>query len=290
MVAGLLGSGLGLLFGILIARGMTSYIGALLGEVFGIAQKAEEITTNPVLMTLAVVLGVITSVVAAVIPARNAARVDPVQALQKGRYQQLSAGENRVRRIAALVVTILAVACLIFEPIPHLWRTRAMRLAVLAALLLTPTLAQWVARALRPLLRWLRPVEGTLAADSLLQAPRRTSGAVAALMLSLALVVALGGLTRASYDSILKWLNVALNPDLFVSPAESLTAHSFRFPESMADAASRDPGHRRSTKRSRCTHPGARGADHVRRRGCRARSHGAPRSSRWPAIPSRCIA
>ncbi|HLK18291.1 MAG TPA: FtsX-like permease family protein, partial [Bryobacteraceae bacterium] len=108
-------------------------------------------------------------------------------------------------------------------------------LAILAVLLLTPTLAQWVARALRPILRWLRPVEGTLAADSLLQAPRRTSGAVAALMLSLALVVALGGLTRASYDSIFQWLGVALNPDLFISPSQSLTARSFRFPGSMAD-------------------------------------------------------
>jgi len=105
---------------------------------------------------------------------------------------------------------------------------------VLAALLLTPTLAKLVARALRPALKWLRPVEGTLAVDSLLQAPRRTSGAVAALMLSLALVVALGGLTRASYDSIFKWLTVALNPDLFISPSESLTSRSFRFPDSMA--------------------------------------------------------
>src|SRR5262249_23261012 len=158
-----------------------------------------EISANPWLIILAVALGVITSVVAAFIPARNAARVDPVQALQKGRYQQMSAGENRLRRITALVITILAVACLALS------RNRVAAyagdaLAIAAVLLLTPTLAQWVIKALRPLLKMLRPVEGTLAADTLLQAPRRTSGAVAALMLSLALVVALGGLTQASYD------------------------------------------------------------------------------------------
>lgn len=240
-VAGLFGSIAGLLLGILIARGMTGYIGALLGEVYGIAEKAEEISTNPALMTFAVVLGIVTSVVAAFIPARNAARVDPVRALQKGKYQQLSAGENRARRIAALIVAALAVGCATGG------RHRVLfylgdALAVLAALLLTPALALWVARALRPLLKWLRPVEGTLAADSLLQAPRRTSGAVAALMLSLALVVALGGLTRASYDSIFKWLTVALNPDLFISPSESLTARSFRFPESMANQLRTIPG------------------------------------------------
>ena len=241
VVAGLVGSSLGLLLGIVIARAMTGYIGSLLGEVFGIAQKAEEISTNPALLIFAVALGVITSVVAAYIPARNAAGVDPVQALQKGRYQQMSAGENRIRRIIALVITTLAAACLLLS------RNRILAyagdaLAVLAVLLLTPTLAQWVARALRPLLRWLRPVEGTLAADSLLQAPRRTSGAVAALMLSLALVVALGGLTRASYDSIFQWLGVALNPDLFISPSQSLTARSFRFPGTMADQLRAVPG------------------------------------------------
>ncbi|HEX4595600.1 MAG TPA: FtsX-like permease family protein [Bryobacteraceae bacterium] len=240
-VAGLFGSIAGLLMGILIARAMTGYIGALLGELYGIAQKADEISTDPKLMTFAVVLGVITSVIAAFIPARNAARIDPVQALQKGKYQQLSAGENRMRRIAALVVAALALGCALLSRYPILFYVGD-ALAVLAALLLTPTLAQCVARALRPVLKWLRPVEGTLAVDSLLQAPRRTSGAVAALMLSLALVVALGGLTRASYDSIFQWLTVALNPDLFISPSESLTERSFRFPESMAGQLRAIPG------------------------------------------------
>jgi putative ABC transport system permease protein len=241
VVAGLFGSVLGLLAGIAIARGMTGYIGSLLGEIYGIAQKAGEISTDPSLMTFAVVLGVITSVIAAIIPARSAARVDPVQALQKGKYQQLSAGENRVRRIAALAVAIAAVACLLFERY-HVFFYVGDALAVLAALLLTPTFAVLLARVLRPLLRWIRPVEGTLAADSLLQAPRRTSGAVAALMLSLALVIALGGMTRASYDSIYRWLTVALNPDLFVSPSQSLTQRDFRFPESMGAQLRAIPG------------------------------------------------
>ena len=232
VVAGLVGSVVGVLAGIAIARGMTGYIGSLLGQIYGIAQKPGEISTDPMLLTFAVVLGVITSVIAALIPARSAARVDPVQALQKGKYQQLSAGESRMRRIAAVVLAIAAATLLLVS------RDRIVfyagdALAVLAALLLTPTFALWLARALRPLLRWLRPVEGTLAADSLLQAPRRTSGAVAALMLSLALVVSLGGMTRASYDSIYQWLTVALNPDLYVSPSQSLTQRDFRFPEGM---------------------------------------------------------
>ena len=241
-VTGLIGSILGLLLGIVIARAMTGYIGALLGEVFGIAQKAEEISTNPMLLGFAAVLGTVTSVVAAFLPARNAARVDPVQALQKGKFQQLSDGENRARRRAALAVASAALFAFLLSNSFHRLVYVGNALIVAAALLLTPTLALFITRALRPVLRWLRPVEGTLAADSLLQAPRRTSGAVMALMLSLALVVALGGLTRASYDSILKWMTVALNPDLFVSPSESLTERSFTFPGSMTAELRAIPG------------------------------------------------
>lgn len=241
LVAGLFGSTLGLLLGIVIARAMTGYIGSLLGEIYGIAQKADEISTNPMLMGFAILLGVVTSAVAAFLPARNAAQVDPVRALQKGKYQQLSVGENRARRIAAAVTGVLALGCALIPGQPILFYVGD-ALAVLAALLLTPTAAVFLARALRPVLRRVRLVEGTLAADSLLQAPRRTSGTVAALMLSLALVVALGGLTRASYDSILGWLNIALNPDLFVSPSQSLTARDFRFPANMTDQLRGIPG------------------------------------------------
>jgi putative ABC transport system permease protein len=86
------------------------------------------------------------------------------------------------------------------------------------------------------------PVEGTLAADSLIQSPRRTSGALTALMLSIALVIALGGMARASYHVITDWLDVAFNPDLFVTTSDQITSRSFRFPGSMRDSLSSIPG------------------------------------------------
>ena len=88
----------------------------------------------------------------------------------------------------------------------------------------------------------MRPVEGALAADSLIQSPRRTSASVAALMLSLALVIAFGGMARGSYDSILDWMNTALNPDLFVIPSENIAVRTFRFPPSMAPQIAAIPG------------------------------------------------
>jgi putative ABC transport system permease protein len=234
-LSGLVGSLIGLVCGVLLSRGLALYISNLIAGVYGIAERTTEVAREPGLMIFGLVMGVVTSLVAGFIPARNAARVDPIQALQKGRYQVLSAGENRIRRVAAIVLGAASLALLTFGrgTMPIFYAGFGM--AVLAVLLLSPTGALWLTRAIRPVLKTLRPVEGALAADSLIQSPRRTSATVTALMLSLALVVGLGGVATAVFNSIMDWTTTALNPDLFVTASQSLTERNFRFPAAMGD-------------------------------------------------------
>ena len=234
-LSGLVGSLIGLVCGVLLSRGLAVYISSLIAGVYGIAERTTELAREPSLMVFGLVLGVVTSVVAGFIPARNAARVDPIQALQKGRYQALTAGENRVRRVTAIALGAASIGLLTFGGSAMSVFYAGFAMAMLALLLLSPTGALWLTRALRPALKGLRPVEGALAADSLLQSPRRTSATVTALMLSLALVVSLGGIATASYNSIMDWTTVALNPDLFVTASQSLTERNFRFPASLGD-------------------------------------------------------
>jgi putative ABC transport system permease protein len=240
-MAGLAGSMAGVAFGALMARSMAGYVGRMLEGIYGVAERAEEVSADPRLVLLAVAIGLATSMIAAWIPARNAARVDPVHALQKGKYQVLSAGENRLRRVLAFVLASVAVAALFAGGSGPLFYG-AYALTIVAALLMTPSVAMWVARAIRPVLRWLLPVEGALAADSLLQAPRRTSGTVAALMLALAQVIGLGGVSQSSYSSIVNWLETALNPDIFVAGSSNLSDRSFRFGPDVAEQIRRVPG------------------------------------------------
>jgi putative ABC transport system permease protein len=240
-VTGVIGSLGGLVFGTLIARGIAASIGTLISDVYGVAQRADEIAASPVLLLTALGIGIATSIVAAVIPARNAARVDPVQALQKGKFQILSAGEYRLRAVLAAIGACGAIVCLMVGG-SRVTFYIGYGMAIASALLLSPLLAVALARAMRPVLKWLRPVEGALAADSLLQAPRRTSASVAALMLSLALVVAFAGMARASYSSIIDWMNTALNPDLFVSPSQNIVIRTIRFPSAMEGELAAVPG------------------------------------------------
>jgi putative ABC transport system permease protein len=240
-VAGLIGSVLGVVVGILIARGIAASIGTLINDVYGVAQRTDDLATNPSLLGGSLLIGVVTSMVAALIPAQNAARVDPVHALQKGTYQMLSAGENRLRIALAASLGAISVACLTMGSSRALFYC-GYGLAVVAALLLSPMLSLALAKAFRPVLKALRPVEGALAADSLIQSPRRTSASVAALMLSLALAVAFAGMARASYASIISWMNVALNPDLFVLPSQSVVTRTIRFPQTMTPELTAIPG------------------------------------------------
>ncbi|MCX6606592.1 MAG: FtsX-like permease family protein [Acidobacteria bacterium] len=243
-VGGLVGAGLGVVLGILIARGIAGSLGQFLGEVYGVAQKAEEVSSDPRLLVGAMVLGVVTSLIAAWIPARNAARVDPVQALQKGRFQLLTAGENRMRRWTAFGLLSFVGVSLAFGH-GRLIFYAGYFAAIFAGVLLVPTLGLWLARGMRPALKAIWPVEGTLAADSLIQSPRRTSGAVTALALSVSLIIALGGMTQAAYASIEEWLRVALNPDMYLAPTQNFTDRSFRFPAELASEVEKLPGVRR---------------------------------------------
>ena len=67
-----------------MARAMAGYIGGILTDVYGVAQRAGGLDLDPLLTGGALAMGIVTSLFAAVIPARAAASVDPVKALAEG--------------------------------------------------------------------------------------------------------------------------------------------------------------------------------------------------------------
>ena len=239
---GLIGSVAGLGAGVLVARSIAGSVSDVLADVYFVSQQADELAASPMVLGVALAIGVATSLVAAAIPARSAARVDPVQALQKGKYQVLSAGEGRLRTALATGLGAVSIVCLTTTTARPFFYAGYVLAIMAVPLLLGPLLTVGLARTLRPALKWLRPVEGALAADSLIQSPRRTSASVIALTLSLALAIAFSGMARASYGSIVDWMNTTFNPDLFVSPTPSFDIQTTRFPASMGPEIAALPG------------------------------------------------
>jgi len=240
-IAGIAGSVLGALAGIGAATALSDAMSALMSLSLGAAQEVDEAAVDPWLIAAAGALGVATSMIAAWIPARSASAIDPVRALQKGKYQVLSEGESRRRRIAGVVCFAVSMAALPFSS-SKLAFYAGYVLMIGAGLLFAPALALVLARTLRPLLRRIFPAEGTLAADSLIQAPRRTSATVAALMLALAMAMGFGGVTHSFYNSMDEWLRTALNPDFFVTTSTNLTSRAMTFPEEIGPVIESVPG------------------------------------------------
>jgi putative ABC transport system permease protein len=241
IVAGFVGSALGAGLGIVMASTVTSYMSSVVEQSVGIAQRVGELALEPRLIAVGIAIGIMTSIIAAWIPARSAARVDPVQALQKGKYQILSAGENRKRLWVATIVFLISMLCL-FVSQSKTFFYLGYALIIVTGLLLAPALTLLISRSLRPVLKALMPAEGTLAADSLAQAPRRTSATVSALMLSLAMVVGFGGFARSFYASLGDWLQNVLNPDFFVTASANLSARSMTFPKEIGTVIENVPG------------------------------------------------
>ncbi len=231
-VAGLLGSTLGVVAGLFIAKGLAGHISGIIETLYGSAERTNEISVDPKLALFAAGLGVAASVVSALLPARNASAVDPAVALQKGHSQAIGESENRIRRNIAIAMGAVSLACLAVGG-SALFFYGGYLLMALSALLLTPMLALWLAKAMRPLLSWLQPVEGPLAVESIILAPRRTSATVAALMLSLAMTIGLGGLAQSTYSSVREWLDATFNAPLFVTTSQSGASQFYHFPAAM---------------------------------------------------------
>jgi putative ABC transport system permease protein len=243
LLVGLIGSAGGALLGIVLARAMVKVMAGVVSQTYGV-HFSTDVKPDVVSLFFAIGLGLVASVAAAWIPARDAGRADPVLALQKGAYQIVGAGESRRRLRIGLLLLAVSVA-LGFSP----W-ARAMRVQVvvfgaifIALALLTPAFSHHVARLLRRPMSWIFGVEGRLASDSLVQAPRRTSATVAAVMFSLAFVLMMATFTVSVKTAMNKWIDSTLNPDLFVYASNSITAlQNFQFPGSMAADLKSIPG------------------------------------------------
>ena len=233
--------GLGLAF----ARSLTGITGADdVGDVRRPRRTRRMRSSTPAAAAGAWRSGVVTSMIAAYVPgaqrrARGAgagAAKGQVPGAQRGR-EPLPAPGRRLgvhRGLAAV-----PAASREYRPLFYL----GYALALLSALLLVPFLSQALVKVLRVPLKWLRPVEGALAADSLLQAPRRTSATVAALVLSLALVVG-AGRDGARQHGIDRRMGAATRsiPTCSSPPPRTSRPRDFHFPAVHAAGARSGPG------------------------------------------------
>ena len=242
-LVGLFGTLLGMGVGLLLADAVTAFTIQLTTIAYGQTHSAPVLVIAPRVLVNGALLGVLSAVAAAWFPARRAARLDPVEALAVGRFRGSGAEHHRGRRWAGLgCVALAAVGGFALAPRSLAGTIVTLGLINLAAILLAPSLIGPIVRLLRPLLARVFGVEGRLAAESLIQAPQRTSATALALMLAVGYVINLGGMVASYRDSYASWLDGVLNADFYIQPSERFISQAYRIPPEFADEVAQVPG------------------------------------------------
>ena len=238
---GLVGGLLGLLLGFATAAGLKALFGA-----FGLSMTSA-LAYSVRAVVVALLLGVVVTVVSAWVPARRASRVPPVAALRDAvsvpdqmSHRRLWAG------VGVLAVAVLAVVLGLWV-VPARVQTVALAalLLVAAGVVLAPPLAVVAMRGLGHLVPRFGGLPRRLATSNAVRNPRRTAATASALMIGLALVVGITVITASTRTSLASFVDRAVGADLQVR-----TPTRQPFSRDLAEAVAQVPGVRSVVRES----------------------------------------
>ncbi|BDU76096.1 FtsX-like permease family protein [Mesoterricola sediminis] len=235
---GSLGSLLGIGLGWAGAQGAVRFVARTLEALYG-AASARHAALGPGEAAAALVLGTLTCLAAAWIPARRAAATPPVQLLARGAAARPMAWAPLALGGAALLAAGLALAFLPRLPQGTLWHAYLGSALVifggsLASVALLP--------ALGALGRLVRDWRARLALRPLALPTGRHGFAAAAMAVAIGMTVGMGVMVRSFEATVEGWIGDSLRADVYVAPLGAGGAGSrHRIPEADAAALAADP-------------------------------------------------
>ncbi len=213
----LVGSLLGLGLGVLLGRGVVGLITQTINDFwFAVNVQGVSVPVGSLIRGLAV--GVGAALLAALVPAIEAARTAPQSTLRR------STLESRIRRllpwlVVAWAALTLAGAALLWLRGGGLFTAFAGLFAVLiAAALLAPPLTAAFMHLVTPLSGRLLGALGRLAPRDITRSLSRTSIAVAALMTAVSVIVGVSIMVGSFRGTVIEWLDQTLQADIYISP------------------------------------------------------------------------
>jgi putative ABC transport system permease protein len=220
-IIGVAGSLLGIGAGILLSRGLIRVMELV------VAQDLATVRVPASGIMTAVLVGVSVTLIAAAIPAWQAGRISPLEALRaRGNVQE----GWFVRRgwLAGSILLVVSVLLLLTAPFPapvqEPMRDMMVMSLFLGGTLLIPAVVSAAERAVRPGLRRIYGAEGQLGSRNVQRARLRTALTVAALMTGVAMVLSIRTVTAAFSQDIGSWIQKYIGGDVYVHSAINMRA------------------------------------------------------------------
>jgi putative ABC transport system permease protein len=222
---GVVGSVVGLVGGVGVAAGLK---GVFAG--FGLGLPAGGIVLTGTAAAVSLVVGIVVTVLACLVPAVRASRVPPLAALRDVAAERRTTSRRRV--IIGLVLAVLGVGSALVSTFisgnAAMTPAAAGAVATIAAMVvLGPAVARPVAMVLGSPAARLRGVAGVLARQNAARSPRRTSGAATALMIGVGVVTLMTVISASLKSSYADQAGKAFAGDLSISTGQRSTHSGF---------------------------------------------------------------
>ncbi|MFD9080210.1 ABC transporter permease [Streptomyces erythrochromogenes] len=237
LVVGVLSAAVGLLSGIGLAIGIRSVIGSLGAKLPGGA-----LVIAPGTVTAALVIGVVVTTVAAVLPAWRTGRIAPVAAMGSAHLPATSKS-LLVRNILGSIISLGGIG-LVFLGVSTGGNSGRMTMGagaffmLIGMIVLLPLLSKPVIGSVHPLLQKVFGVPGKLAAQNAVRNPRRTAVTAASLAIGLTLVTTLSVLGITVGKVVDRMSTEKLKADYRVS----MSSDAGSLDKSVAETLSKAPG------------------------------------------------
>ena len=219
-ILGILGALAGAGVGILMSKGLTSLMSQILGQPL----KTGSIPPN--ILATSMVIGILVTLISAFIPAYQAGRISPLEALQV-RGRQSSGRLFKYGWIAGFLLLVLSAGILVWNPFPYDVQFRLGSMTVFAlflgATLMIPVTIRGWQRISRWPLRMLFGNLGEIGSRNLERAPKRTMLTCAALMVGVSMIVSTLGITGSFTADLKEWMDAYMGGEIFVGAAVPLT-------------------------------------------------------------------
>jgi putative ABC transport system permease protein len=240
LLFGLVGSALGILLGHLLAAAILKTVGSTINTLY-VASRPESLELTPGVIALGVAVGTILSVLSALQPSLEAARVPPSAMIRAGLQQRVAN-----RRGLAIGAGLCFVAGALVSRLPPVRGIAiagyvAVLLVVAGFSLLAPMIVSATSKLFAPILERMFGIVGKLAAASLPASLRRTSIASAALSLATGMMIAVALMVGSFRETVRIWVGQTIVSDLWLRPAKNLTTAQALFPAIVADEVEKVP-------------------------------------------------